>query len=151
MSLTAILGMYTLMSNKQYYDAITSGIITNTEGINSTYKAPPFSTSIYSVLLLPGCCCDCTDLGLKMYVIGSRVPGFTACTVLMCVVCIVYTLTVLTESSRVWWLSLPDAQMAPPNYPHWILWYCPIEHLLSVCFDWLTHAVALCGLWSWIN
>ncbi|PIO16397.1 hypothetical protein AB205_0127410 [Aquarana catesbeiana] len=34
----AILGMYTLMSNKQYYDAITSGIITNTEGINSVVK-----------------------------------------------------------------------------------------------------------------
>lgn len=27
--------MYTLMSNKQYYDAICSGTITNTEGINS--------------------------------------------------------------------------------------------------------------------
>ncbi|KAF7238365.1 Tropomodulin-4, partial [Varanus komodoensis] len=33
--LAAILGMYTLMSNKQYYDAICSGNITNTEGINS--------------------------------------------------------------------------------------------------------------------
>lgn len=32
---TAILGMYTLMSNKQYYDAICSGTISNTEGINS--------------------------------------------------------------------------------------------------------------------
>lgn len=33
----AILGMYTLMSNKQYYDALgTTGIIANTEGINST-------------------------------------------------------------------------------------------------------------------
>ena len=31
----AILGMYTLMSNKQYYDAICSGTISNTEGINS--------------------------------------------------------------------------------------------------------------------
>ncbi|XP_072283988.1 tropomodulin-4 isoform X1 [Pyxicephalus adspersus] len=36
--IAAILGMYTLMSNKQYYDAITSGIITNTEGINSVVK-----------------------------------------------------------------------------------------------------------------
>lgn len=36
--LTAILGMYTLMSNKQYYDALgTTGTIANTEGINSTY------------------------------------------------------------------------------------------------------------------
>lgn len=33
--LAAILGMYTLMSNKQYYDAICSGTISNTEGINS--------------------------------------------------------------------------------------------------------------------
>lgn len=31
----AILGMYTLMSNKQYYDAICSGEICNTEGISS--------------------------------------------------------------------------------------------------------------------
>ncbi|NXF85488.1 TMOD4 protein, partial [Eubucco bourcierii] len=34
----AILGMYTLMSNKQYYDAICSGTISNTEGINSVVK-----------------------------------------------------------------------------------------------------------------
>lgn len=34
----AILGMYTLMSNKQYYDALgCTGKIANTEGINSTY------------------------------------------------------------------------------------------------------------------
>ncbi|XP_010614780.1 tropomodulin-4 isoform X4 [Fukomys damarensis] len=33
--LNAILGMYTLMSNKQYYDAICSGEICNTEGISS--------------------------------------------------------------------------------------------------------------------
>ncbi|KAM4880459.1 tropomodulin-4 isoform 5-T7 [Sylvia borin] len=33
--IAAILGMYTLMSNKQYYDAICSGNICNTEGINS--------------------------------------------------------------------------------------------------------------------
>nr|XP_047910583.1 tropomodulin-4 isoform X2 [Anser cygnoides] len=33
--IAAILGMYTLMSNKQYYDAICSGTISNTEGINS--------------------------------------------------------------------------------------------------------------------
>lgn len=31
----AILGMYTLMSNKQYYDALCSGEICNTEGISS--------------------------------------------------------------------------------------------------------------------
>lgn len=32
----AILGMYTLMSNKQYYDALgATGRIANTEGINS--------------------------------------------------------------------------------------------------------------------
>lgn len=36
-SFAAILGMYTLMSNKQYYDAICSGNITNTEGINSEW------------------------------------------------------------------------------------------------------------------
>ena len=37
--LAAILGMYTLMSNKQYYDALgTTGTIANTEGINSTYE-----------------------------------------------------------------------------------------------------------------
>uniref|UniRef100_A0A669QUM1 Tropomodulin 4 n=1 Tax=Phasianus colchicus TaxID=9054 RepID=A0A669QUM1_PHACC len=36
--IAAILGMYTLMSNKQYYDAICSGTITNTEGINSVVK-----------------------------------------------------------------------------------------------------------------
>ncbi|XP_051631490.1 tropomodulin-4 isoform X1 [Manacus candei] len=36
--LAAILGMYTLMSNKQYYDAICSGNISNTEGINSVVK-----------------------------------------------------------------------------------------------------------------
>ncbi|NXN06626.1 TMOD4 protein, partial [Indicator maculatus] len=36
--IAAILGMYTLMSNKQYYDAICSGTICNTEGINSVVK-----------------------------------------------------------------------------------------------------------------
>ncbi|NXA43867.1 TMOD4 protein, partial [Eudromia elegans] len=36
--IAAILGMYTLMSNKQYYDALCSGTITNTEGINSVVK-----------------------------------------------------------------------------------------------------------------
>ncbi|XP_014118206.1 PREDICTED: tropomodulin-4 isoform X1 [Pseudopodoces humilis] len=36
--LAAILGMYTLMSNKQYYDAICSGDICNTEGINSVVQ-----------------------------------------------------------------------------------------------------------------
>uniref|UniRef100_A0A8C3UY79 Tropomodulin 4 n=1 Tax=Catharus ustulatus TaxID=91951 RepID=A0A8C3UY79_CATUS len=36
--IAAILGMYTLMSNKQYYDAICSGDISNTEGINSVVQ-----------------------------------------------------------------------------------------------------------------
>ncbi|XP_061116259.1 tropomodulin-4-like [Conger conger] len=37
--IAAILGMYTLMSNKQYYDALgCTGIIANTEGINSVVK-----------------------------------------------------------------------------------------------------------------
>ncbi|XP_069505967.1 tropomodulin-4 [Ambystoma mexicanum] len=57
--IAAILGMYTLMSNKQYYDAITSGIITNKEGINSvvqpdTYKQvpdePPNPTNVEQTL-----------------------------------------------------------------------------------------------------
>uniref|UniRef100_UPI003AB076D9 tropomodulin-4 n=1 Tax=Centroberyx gerrardi TaxID=166262 RepID=UPI003AB076D9 len=35
--------MYTLMSNKQYYDALgTTGTIANTEGINSVVKPDPF-------------------------------------------------------------------------------------------------------------
>ncbi|XP_077432395.1 tropomodulin-4 [Vanacampus margaritifer] len=41
--IAAILGMYTLMSNKQYYDALgTTGTIANTEGINSVVKEEPF-------------------------------------------------------------------------------------------------------------
>ncbi|NWI56136.1 TMOD4 protein, partial [Calyptomena viridis] len=40
--IAAILGMYTLMSNKQYYDAICSGDICNTEGINSVVKPDSF-------------------------------------------------------------------------------------------------------------
>ncbi|XP_078525332.1 tropomodulin-4 [Lissotriton helveticus] len=57
--IAAILGMYTLMSNKQYYDAITSGIIMNKEGINSvvqpdTYKQvpdePPNPTNVEETL-----------------------------------------------------------------------------------------------------
>uniref|UniRef100_A0A8D3D1E0 Tropomodulin 4 (muscle) n=1 Tax=Scophthalmus maximus TaxID=52904 RepID=A0A8D3D1E0_SCOMX len=41
--IAAILGMYTLMSNKQYYDALgTTGTIANTEGINSVVKQDPF-------------------------------------------------------------------------------------------------------------
>ncbi|XP_017597064.1 PREDICTED: tropomodulin-4 [Corvus brachyrhynchos] len=36
--IAAILGMYTLMSNKQYYDAICSGNICNTEGIHSVVQ-----------------------------------------------------------------------------------------------------------------
>ncbi|XP_058936682.1 tropomodulin-4 isoform X4 [Kogia breviceps] len=55
----AILGMYTLMSNKQYYDAICSGEICNTEGISSVvqpdkYKPvpdePPNPTNIEEIL-----------------------------------------------------------------------------------------------------
>ncbi|XP_054035082.1 tropomodulin-4 isoform X1 [Dryobates pubescens] len=41
--IAAILGMYTLMSNKQYYDAICSGTISNTEGINSVVKPDSYS------------------------------------------------------------------------------------------------------------
>ncbi|XP_064899324.1 tropomodulin-4 [Columba livia] len=57
--IAAILGMYTLMSNKQYYDAICSGNITNTEGISSvvkpdTYKPvpdePPNPTNVEETL-----------------------------------------------------------------------------------------------------
>uniref|UniRef100_A0ABM5F3J0 Tropomodulin-4 n=1 Tax=Pogona vitticeps TaxID=103695 RepID=A0ABM5F3J0_9SAUR len=57
--IAAILGMYTLMSNKQYYDAICSGNISNTEGINSvvkpdTYKPvpdePPNPTNVEETL-----------------------------------------------------------------------------------------------------
>ncbi|XP_060937148.1 tropomodulin-4 [Limanda limanda] len=41
--IAAILGMYTLMSNKQYYDALgCTGTIANTEGINSVVKQDPF-------------------------------------------------------------------------------------------------------------
>ncbi|XP_059834673.1 tropomodulin-4 [Hypanus sabinus] len=36
--IAAILGMYKLMSNKQYYDALASGTIINKEGINSVVK-----------------------------------------------------------------------------------------------------------------
>lgn len=47
--LVAILGMYTLMSNKQYYDALgTTGTIANTEGINSTCNT--FQLSLTCVL-----------------------------------------------------------------------------------------------------
>ncbi|XP_077115513.1 tropomodulin-4 [Ranitomeya variabilis] len=42
--IAAILGMYTLMSNKQYYDAITSGIIINKEGINSVVQPDKYKT-----------------------------------------------------------------------------------------------------------
>lgn len=57
--IAAILGMYTLMSNKQYYDAITTGIIINKEGINSVvqpdkYKPvpdePPNPTNVEETL-----------------------------------------------------------------------------------------------------
>ncbi|XP_058015965.1 tropomodulin-4 [Ahaetulla prasina] len=57
--IAAILGMYTLMSNKQYYDAICSGNITSTEGINSVvqpdkYKPvpdePPNPTNVEETL-----------------------------------------------------------------------------------------------------
>ncbi|XP_054419397.1 tropomodulin-4 isoform X2 [Pteronotus mesoamericanus] len=57
--IAAILGMYTLMSNKQYYDALCSGEICNTEGISSVvqpdkYKPvpdePPNPTNIEEIL-----------------------------------------------------------------------------------------------------
>lgn len=37
--LTAILGMHTLMSNQQYYQALGSSSIVNKEGLNSEYRA----------------------------------------------------------------------------------------------------------------
>uniref|UniRef100_A0AAR2L1Q3 Tropomodulin 4 (muscle) n=1 Tax=Pygocentrus nattereri TaxID=42514 RepID=A0AAR2L1Q3_PYGNA len=58
--IAAILGMYTLMSNKQYYDALdTFGAIANTEGINSVVKPdvykiypdePPNDTNVEDTL-----------------------------------------------------------------------------------------------------
>lgn len=54
---TAILGMYTLMSNKQYYDAICSGTISNTEGINSE--------------------CAPRDGGSRGHTAGGPAPGFS--------------------------------------------------------------------------
>ncbi|XP_011924953.1 PREDICTED: tropomodulin-4 isoform X2 [Cercocebus atys] len=57
--IAAILDMYTLMSNKQYYDALCSGEICNTEGISSVvqpdkYKPvpdePPNPTNIEEIL-----------------------------------------------------------------------------------------------------
>lgn len=36
---TAILGMHTLMSNQQYYQALGSSSIVNKEGLNSEYTA----------------------------------------------------------------------------------------------------------------
>ncbi|KAI6073085.1 Skeletal muscle type tropomodulin [Aix galericulata] len=53
----AILGMYTLMSNKQYYDAICSGTISNTEGINSE--------------------CAPRDGGSRGHTAGGPAPGFS--------------------------------------------------------------------------
>uniref|UniRef100_A0A8C3UY69 Tropomodulin 4 n=1 Tax=Catharus ustulatus TaxID=91951 RepID=A0A8C3UY69_CATUS len=47
--IAAILGMYTLMSNKQYYDAICSGDISNTEGINIPDE-PPNPTDVAETL-----------------------------------------------------------------------------------------------------
>lgn len=37
----AILGMHTLMSNQQYYQALGSSSIVNKEGLNSEYRALP--------------------------------------------------------------------------------------------------------------
>lgn len=37
----AILGMHTLMSNQQYYQALGSSSIVNKEGLNSEYRPPP--------------------------------------------------------------------------------------------------------------
>lgn len=45
--------MYTLMSNKQYYDALgTTGTIANTEGINSTYDITTETVEMFSKLIL---------------------------------------------------------------------------------------------------
>jgi len=42
--------MYTLMSNKQYYDALnTTGKIANTEGINSMYTYNTFTNKQFDV------------------------------------------------------------------------------------------------------
>lgn len=61
----AILGMYTLMSNKQYYDALgATGKIANTEGINSMYSSHiNFCNIIYdnsslSLILYRGLSCN---------------------------------------------------------------------------------------------
>ncbi|XP_056618306.1 tropomodulin-4 [Triplophysa dalaica] len=68
--IAAILGMYTLMSNKQYYDALnTTGKIANTEGINSVVKPdvykvypeePPNDTDVEGTLS----CIQKNDSGL---------------------------------------------------------------------------------------
>ncbi|KAA0703384.1 Tropomodulin-4 Skeletal muscle tropomodulin [Triplophysa tibetana] len=68
--IAAILGMYTLMSNKQYYDALnTTGKIANTEGINSVVKPdvykvypeePPNDTDVEETLS----CIQKNDSGL---------------------------------------------------------------------------------------
>lgn len=45
--------MYTLMSNKQYYDALgTTGTIANTEGINSTYDITTETVEMFAKLIL---------------------------------------------------------------------------------------------------
>lgn len=45
--------MYTLMSNKQYYDALgATGKIANTEGINSMYSSHIHFCSIIYVIIL---------------------------------------------------------------------------------------------------
>ncbi|XP_067832100.1 tropomodulin-4 [Heptranchias perlo] len=45
--IAAILGMYKLMSNKQYYDALGSGVIMNKEGINSVVKPDSYEYKPY--------------------------------------------------------------------------------------------------------
>lgn len=41
----AILGMHTLMSNQQYYQALDSSSIVNKEGLNSEYRPAPCPTA----------------------------------------------------------------------------------------------------------
>nr|AFK11485.1 tropomodulin 4 (muscle) [Callorhinchus milii] len=45
--IAAILGMYTLMSNKQYYDALGAGSIVNKEGINSVVQPDSYEYKPY--------------------------------------------------------------------------------------------------------
>lgn len=53
----AILGMHTLMSNQQYYQALGSSSIVNKEGLNSEYSAPrPRGSEAPPLLAAPHSC-----------------------------------------------------------------------------------------------